>query len=276
MIGVVTMDGMDVDLKLLVQQGSTQSRAVEDSQPDGGRAGMDLPALLIKSVDVDGRRIRVLVSSASLDRHGERILPEAFWDSIGIFMSNPVVCAAHAARLDNGEPPVIGSVVKLWIDKAGLWAIIRFAETDLAEKYWQLYKNGHMKAISVGFLPMEWEDVVEADGSRVRTYTRVELLEISCVAVPSNRDALVKSNDDKGDSFVSRKRRERIERRESELAAQVEVDFPDEACREFAEALLCGEYEVGKSSGEAGVKENEFVGLISGEPGCEFAELVRG
>ena len=101
----------------------SQQRAAEGSRADK-RGLCEVPALFIKSIDEAKRQIRVLASSAALDRHGERILPEAFAGSIATFMQNPICLAAHAHRLDTGEPPVIGRVVKLWIDRQGLWAII--------------------------------------------------------------------------------------------------------------------------------------------------------
>jgi len=55
--------------------------------------------------------------------------------------------------------------------------------------------------------------------------------------------------------------------------AEVEADFPDDACREFAEALLRGDYD---GDGGVGIEENEFVNLVRGEPGCGFADLVGG
>ncbi|MBN2270006.1 MAG: HK97 family phage prohead protease, partial [Sedimentisphaerales bacterium] len=141
--------------------------------------------------------------------------------------------------------------------------------------------SGHMKAVSVGFLPLEWEDKFEDDGSRVRTYTRVELLEISCVAVPSNRDALVRSAR-AGNSFVDQKRSERAERK---LLAEIEAEFPDEVCQEFVDALLGDDYEIDDDDGG----ECDFAGIVSqAEPetdqvvagvlrDCDdFASMVRG
>jgi len=248
----------------------TQLRAVGDSQMDGGRAGMDLPAFAVKTIDQKARQIRVLASSTALDRYNERIVPEAFRDSISAFMMNPCVLAAHAHRLDDGQPPVVGSVVKIWIDAKGLWAIIQFAETELAETYWQLYSHSHMRAVSVGFLPLKYEDG-EEEGRRVRIYTEVELLEISLVAIPANPEALVRSGGE-GNSFVARKKQEREDHK---LMVEVETDFPDAACREFAEALLCDEYGAEDDSGEMSVRKGEFVNLVRGGSGCGFANLVK-
>ena len=92
--------------------------------------------LSVKSVDVKARQIRVLASSGDLDRHNERVLPEAFRKRLNIFKENPVILACHSHFHDDGSPPVVGKAVKTWIDASGLWCIIEFAKTELAEQYW--------------------------------------------------------------------------------------------------------------------------------------------
>jgi hypothetical protein len=47
-----------------------------------------------------------------------------------------------------------------------------------------------MRAFSVGFVPLEWKDDRDPKYGDVRTYTNIELLEISAVPVPCNRAAL--------------------------------------------------------------------------------------
>jgi hypothetical protein len=79
----------------------------------------------------------------------------------------------------------------LWTKKTaeGILSKMQFAKTQMAEEIFQLYKEGFMRAFSVGFIPKEWTD---GDGEKVprRTYTKWELLEYSAVPVPANPDAL--------------------------------------------------------------------------------------
>ena len=72
---------------------------------------------------------------------------------------------------------------------------IRFATTELGEQYWSLYRDGHMKAFSIGFIPIEFRDEKDENLGWIRTYTKIELLEVSAVPVPSNRQALAKAKD---------------------------------------------------------------------------------
>jgi HK97 family phage prohead protease len=240
--------------------GIAQQQAAEGSRADK-RGVCEVPALFLKSIDQKKRQIRVLANSSALDRHGERLLPEAFAGSIARFMENPVLMPAHQHRLENGEPPVIGRVVKLWIDRQELWAIIEFAETELAEQYWQLYSRGFMKAVSVGFIAKKGEWSSE-EGVRLYVHTEVELLEISCVPVPSNPESLVK-NTGGANSWLEAKK---AEREDAKIMRDIYAENPnfDAECEEFARLLLTGDY----------IEDSELSDSDE-EEGMNFAELIR-
>ncbi|MGB8226887.1 MAG: HK97 family phage prohead protease [Sedimentisphaerales bacterium] len=232
-------------------------------------------ALSVKAVDVEKRQIRILASNADLDRDNERISPEAFKNSLDIFKSNPVILAAHQHRLDDGSPSVVGRAVDVWVDNTGLWCIIEFAKTRLAEEYWLLYSGGFMKAVSIGFAPLAWSDTNE-NGKGVRIFTEVELFEISLVAVGSNRAALSKHQRGKIDWLTDKKILDEIKKQNP--------DF-EKSSNEFAELLLgdnkdsetaetdepdCGEessgsrFELAKAVNPQGnYEENELVRLVT-------------
>jgi hypothetical protein len=104
--------------------------------------------------------------------------------------------------------------------------------------------NKFQRAFSVGFIPLEWKDGTSDGGQRVRTYTKVELLEISCVPVPANRNALSKSRQRKA-NFVADKIAQRQLEKDSE---------------EFAEIFLADDL---ASLGIPDIEEDEFE--VSGE-----------
>ena len=131
-----------------------------------------------------------IASTGAVDRDGEIIEPSAFKATIPEFMKNPVLVAGHTYSGFSGEATVIGSVKEMKAGKDAVRFKAQWASTPLAADYRSLYEEGHMKAFSVGFIPREAE-TNEVDGKNVRTYTEVELLEISAVAVPSNRQALI-------------------------------------------------------------------------------------
>jgi HK97 family phage prohead protease len=140
------------------------------------------------------RRIRFVISSDKIDRDNEKIEVSAVAAAIKDFAKNPVALAAHQHRLNDGTSPVIGS----W-DIESFKALehtsemdLIFATTELGEEYWQLYKSKHMRAVSIGFRPIEYHDETDQKTGRVTVYTKIELFEISACAVGANREALSK------------------------------------------------------------------------------------
>jgi HK97 family phage prohead protease len=207
------------------------------------------------AIDEKNRQIRFLASTPDVDRDGERILPTAFEPHLAQYMTNPVFLACHKSRLDSGDPPVIGKVVRAWVTKEGLWIIVEFATSELSEKYWQLYRDDFMKAVSVGFIPIKWhEEIIE--GKRVQTYDEVELIEVSACAAPSNRGALARSKANKL-AFVETKRDEKILEEIRQDYARQGRDF-DAECQEWAD-LTAGEFGLGEIPDR---KEIDYANLI--------------
>ncbi|GEM_PF-6910892 len=132
----------------------------------------------------DGRPVyRIIASTADVDRDNEIILPTAFANLADYLAKNPVILFGH----DHFSRPPIGKAVAGEIGEKGLILDIQFADTPFAREIEELYKGGFMNAFSVGFIPIDWE--VDKDGNRI--FTKVELLEVSAVPVPSNRAAVI-------------------------------------------------------------------------------------
>ncbi len=209
-------------------------------QGKSSRKGLEvktLQALFVKSVDTNTRQITAVVSTGTIDRHGEIVLPEAFKETLPRYMKNPVVITAHQHYLDDGHSPVVGRVVNASVDKKGLHVVIKFAETELGDEYWELYSTKMQRAFSIGFIPQEW-GFESIEGKKVLVVTKLELIEISCVAVPANPDALSRSAKNKI-AFVSKKKEQQeYERILKELRSQ-DPNF-DAKADEFAMALLSG------------------------------------
>lgn len=181
----------------------------------------------VKGVDEDRRTVTALVSSASVDRYGEIVLPEAFAEHLDRFMANPVLVAGHAYGTENGDPTVIGQWTDLKITSEGLIGTALFMHDDeLAEKYFKRYVQKAMRAFSVGFLTRAYEmrDHKMSDGrtQRIRVFTEVELIEISCVTIPANRDAVVRGPG--ADRNPSNRTIERVIR--EEIGRQLRADSP--------------------------------------------------
>lgn len=116
----------------------------------------------------------VVATNEGVDRDGEVIQVNA-WD-FNNFLKNPVLLWGH----DYGSLP-IGAVTSLEVRDGQVIAKGTFANTEFAQEVKQLYDDGFLKSVSVGFI------VRERNGPII---TKAELLELSFVTVPSNPDAL--------------------------------------------------------------------------------------
>ena len=220
------MYDMEVDFMEMVARTQAGERDY-NARFDSGTEFREAQSLLVKSIDQANRRITAIASTGNLDRHGEIILPSAFEEMLPVYMMNPVVVSAHQHRLDSGHSSVVGSVVKIWINRVGLNVVIEFEDgTELGKEYWVLYGGKRQRALSVGFIPLEWKDEQDEKLGRVRIYTKVELLEISCVPVGSNRESLSKARQRKAD-FVERKRLDREADEFAEILLGVDLQTLD-------------------------------------------------
>lgn len=131
------------------------------------------------NVDYNERSIISYISTASIDRHNEIVIPAGI--DITNYRNNPVVCVNH----DIDEIP---SAKNAWIklDSKGLLAKTIFRDNDEGNNLFDAYTTGYMNAFSIGFIPLE----VSYDSENRKVYNKSELYEYSCVTVPANADAL--------------------------------------------------------------------------------------
>lgn len=142
----------------------------------------------IKSIDEDKRQIDFIISTDRVDRMGDIITVNGW--QLKEFRRNPVILFAHNSRV-----PPIGRAIKVGKADGALTATGEFMEPDLSEfadSIYRMYLGGYMRAVSVGFKPIEWERM-EDDDERFTgiKFTKHELLEFSAVPVPANPDALI-------------------------------------------------------------------------------------
>ena len=166
-------------------------------------------------IDVDERTVVKYVSTISVDRDGDIILPDG--GQINDFAKNPVILYAHKHGADmfggGNDTLPIGKDVWIKADKFGIKAKQKYANHQLADDIFQMHVDGFALASSIGFIPLEY---VRNDGSKewketakhVRDkygmspkdiksakiiFTKWYLLEHSDVPVPSNPDALAQA-----------------------------------------------------------------------------------
>ena len=134
---------------------------------------------VVRQVDVERRILTILGTTPAKDRYRDIVEPRG--GDLKAFRANPVFLWAH----DYSQPP-IGKSVKETVTDQGIEFTIQFATTEFANEIFQLYRDGFLKAASIGFVPLEWENL--GDGGY--RYTKWELLELSAVPVPANPEAL--------------------------------------------------------------------------------------
>ena len=126
-----------------------------------------------------------VISSEEVDRHGD-VVSAAGWQ-LAAYRQNPVFLWAH-----DYTRPVIGRAAAVWPEPGLLLARMEFAPTDFAAEVAALYRNGYQQGVSVGFKPLRYaERRQESTGAFLGIrFLEQELLEVSAVPVPANRQAL--------------------------------------------------------------------------------------
>ena len=129
------------------------------------------------------RTITAYCTTIERDRFGDTVQPAGMKN--GNYRRNPVVLWAHNYSI----PPIAKS---LWEkpDAKGVRMKMQFDVRDEAMEVYRLYKEGYLNAFSIGFLPIEYEQVFEGKNFIGFNFTEWELIENSAVPVPANPSAL--------------------------------------------------------------------------------------
>lgn len=141
--------------------------------------------LTIKTIDEGKRIITGTATTPSVDRVGDII------DPLGVKFTNPM----PFLWMHQHDMPV-GSVTFDKPTKNGITFTAEFVDPatvesptlkDRLQLAWDSVKTGLVRAVSIGFRPLEWAFL---DGGGIR-YDESECYELSGVTVPANADALI-------------------------------------------------------------------------------------
>jgi len=158
------------------------------------------PVWASDSVDVQreageskGRIITIVGTDETRDRQGDIVMMNG-WD-LKDFLKNPVFLWAH----DYSSVPIAGAEkVQKKIKPKRMVFTEKFPTEGLfpfADLIYELYKIRQINASSVGFIPVDWEDIKDEDDGAPKywypkRYLKQVLLELSGCAVPANPSAL--------------------------------------------------------------------------------------
>ncbi len=125
------------------------------------------------------------ITTRAVDRDGEIVEPDGI--VLTDYMKTPVVLYCH--KYHDGLP--IGRCAWIKSDAKGLIAKTIYANHKEADDLYNYRKDGFPMAKSIGFVPLETENLdPKKSGGAHRRYPKSILLEYSDVPVPSNPDAV--------------------------------------------------------------------------------------
>lgn len=158
------------------------------SAKDGARpdAAVYRLALADPETVAESRTLRFVFSDGTVDRAGDSIDPKG-WKT-DAFQENPIALWCH----DSYSPP-IGRASNVGPIGSKLMGDIEFMVAEIsafADTIFRMVNAGFIKAVSVGFIPLEWTFVQDKDRPYGINFTKQELLEISLCAIPCNPNAL--------------------------------------------------------------------------------------
>jgi HK97 family phage prohead protease len=180
-------------------------------------------AQYVDVMETEGARVYTFrASTGAVDRQNE-IVDQTGW-SLDSYRQNPVVLDSH--KYDSIED-VIGRAVRVEVVGDALEADIIFADTEKGECAEELVNTGFLRTVSVGFRSLARRP---GGAGQPLTHTQAELLEISLVAVPANRDAVRLRSVDETD--------ETEEKKESDLVGNNGATIEAKAGRVISSANL--------------------------------------
>ncbi len=142
----------------------------------------------------------VVINTAAVDRHDTIVDPRGV--NLTHYLNNPVLQYQHGCDNAVGDR-VMGKVKSFDLADDAIGARVVFdLEDAFAAELFRKYSQKWMRGFSIGFIPHGYAvdnlagESVDAEGRPQQTnkevlrYTAWDLVELSCVAVPSNPEAL--------------------------------------------------------------------------------------
>jgi hypothetical protein len=149
-------------------------------------------------VDLKNRTISGKISTIYQDRDQEVVPPSALEADIEVYKSNPILILSH-----NHKSLPIGKMLDIKFNNDHVWAKYYVTKNPIGDEVLQLAHEGILNGFSSGFVPLEYKENPQAHevpsialktslGRKTKKlYKRCELVEVSLLAIPSNRQSLI-------------------------------------------------------------------------------------
>lgn len=134
----------------------------------------------------DVRPVRVIVSTAGVDRMGDIIVQDGI--DLAAYRTNPVVLWQH----DSDRPIARAPDISVIGGKLTATALFPVAGADAEADYvYGKIKAGIVNAASIGFNPIEWEAIDPKQPWGGQKFVKSEMLEFSFCSIPANKDCVI-------------------------------------------------------------------------------------
>jgi HK97 family phage prohead protease len=157
---------------------------------DGSRAEGASDAAASRDGSRSDATLDFIVSDETLDRYNEVIVASGW--KLDNYLRNPVFQNSHQyGDIIYTIGRALITEVRTVAGRKVLFQRVEFATeaNPIAKIAYNLYKGKFLNAVSVGFIPIQWE-MGEPGDQFARRYTEQELLEVSAVGIPANPNAL--------------------------------------------------------------------------------------
>ena len=144
----------------------------------------------LRTQDSSRSVLEFVASDETLDRYDEIVTPSGW--KLESYRRNPVFQNAHKygdVIFTLGKALI--TELRIINGRQALCQTVEFAVdvNPMAKIAYGLYRGKFLNAVSVGFIPVRWENGSAEAGYR-RKYVEQELLEVSAVGIPANPNAL--------------------------------------------------------------------------------------
>ena len=147
------------------------------------------PAEIIPVDVADKDVFKFIITTNNVDRYSDVVEPSG--GDFANFKKNPVFLFNH---ISGSDLMPIGKSLSLETTETGVISESRIHTiTELSRNALEMVRQGYLQAISIGFMPTEWESIPtdKQTWCEPRKYTKWELLEKSLVNVPANPYCLI-------------------------------------------------------------------------------------